>query len=87
MRPQSLSASSTSVQIRSSSTSTSTYLQPEVRPDSVAERRAWEEILSGSYALAVIDGVTDALGVFGLSTNDNDDVARWIRERAEVDRG
>ena len=55
------------------------YLQPEVRPDSVEERRAWEEILSGSYALAVIDGVTDALGVFGLSTNDNDDVARWIR--------
>ena len=55
------------------------YLQPEVRPDSVEERRAWEEMLSGSYALAVIDGVTDALGVFGLSTNDNDDVARWIR--------
>ena len=36
-------------------------------------------MLSGRYALGVIDGVTDALGVFGFSTNDNDDVARWIR--------
>ena len=32
-----------------------------------------------SYALAVIDGVTDALGIFGCSTIDNDDVAGWIR--------
>ena len=31
------------------------------------------------YALAVIDGVTDALGIFGCSTIDNDDVAGWIR--------
>ena len=28
----------------------------------------------------MIDGVTDALGLFGFSTKDNDDVARWIRE-------
>ena len=55
------------------------YVQPEVRPDSAEERRAWEEVLSGTYALAVIDGVTDALGIFGCSTIDNDDVARWIR--------
>jgi Bifunctional DNA primase/polymerase, N-terminal/AAA domain len=55
------------------------YVQPEVRPDSVEERRAWEEVLSGTDALAVIDGVTDALGIFGCSTIDNDDVAGWIR--------
>lgn len=55
------------------------YVQPEVRPDSATERRAWEDMLSGSYALAVIDGVTDALGIFGCSTIDNDDVAGWIR--------
>jgi hypothetical protein len=55
------------------------YVQPEVRPDSVEERRAWEEVLSGTYALAVIDGVTDALGIFGCSTKDNDDVSRWLR--------
>jgi AAA domain len=55
------------------------YVQPEVRPDSVGERRAWEEMLSGTYALAVIDGVTDALGIFGCSTKDNDDVSRWMK--------
>ena len=53
-------------------------MQPEVRPDSLEERRAWEEVLSDTYALAIIDGVTDALGIFGCSTIDNDDVARWI---------
>jgi hypothetical protein len=56
------------------------YLQPEVKPESSDDRRAWEEMLSAKYVLAVIDGVTDALGVFGCSTNDNDDVARWIRQ-------
>jgi AAA domain len=55
------------------------YVQPEVRPDSGEERRAWEEILSDSYALAVIDGVTDALSIFGCSTIDNDELAGWIR--------
>ncbi|MGZ4524857.1 MAG: bifunctional DNA primase/polymerase [Mycobacterium sp.] len=60
------------------------YLQPEVKPESSDERRLWAEILSAKYALAVIDGVTDALGVFGCSTNDNDDVARWIRTVPKV---
>lgn len=55
------------------------YVQPEVRPDSVEERRAWEKMLSDTCTLAVIDGVTDALGIFGCSTVDNDDVAGWIR--------
>jgi len=54
------------------------YVQPEVRPDSPKEQQAWEEMLSSTYALAVIDGVTDALGIFGYSTKDNDDVARWM---------
>ena len=56
------------------------YRQPEMKPDSPHEHRAWAEMLSGRSALAVIDGVTDALGVFGYSTKDNDDVARWIRD-------
>jgi hypothetical protein len=55
------------------------YRQPEVRPDSAEERGAWEEMLSASYTLAVIDGVTDALGTYGYSLKDNDEVARWIR--------
>ncbi len=60
------------------------YLQPEVKPESADERHLWAEMLSANYALAVIDGVTDALGVFGCSTNDNDDVARWIRTVPKV---
>ena len=55
------------------------YRHPEMKPDSPEEHQAWADMLSGQYALAVIDGVTDALGIFGYSTKDNDDVARWIR--------
>lgn len=56
------------------------YLRPEVRPDaSVRELSAWLDVLSGSFALAVVDGVTDSLGIFGYSTKDNDDVTRWAR--------
>ena len=56
------------------------YRHPETKPDSPEERQAWDEMVSSQYALVVIDGVTDALGIFGYSTKDNDDVARWIRE-------
>lgn len=37
-------------------------------------------MLTGRYALAVVDGVTDSLGLFGYSTKDNDDVSAWARE-------
>jgi hypothetical protein len=56
------------------------YRHPEIKPRAKAERQAWADLVSRPYALAVIDGVTDALGVFGYSTKDNDDVSRWIRE-------
>jgi hypothetical protein len=60
------------------------YVQPEVKPHSPEERGAWEEMLSREYVLAVIDGVTDALGISGYSTKENDDVSRWIREVPKV---
>ncbi len=57
------------------------YVRPEVRPDASArELRAWLDVLGGRFALAIVDGVTDALGVFGYSTKDNDDVSAWARE-------
>jgi len=57
------------------------YLQPEVSPtSSEAESAAWESILGTEYALAVIDGVTEALTVFGRGSMDNDDLAAWGRE-------
>ena len=57
------------------------YVRPEVRPDaSGRELRAWLDVLGGRFALAIVDGVTDSLGIFGYSTKDNDDVTRWSRE-------
>jgi hypothetical protein len=57
------------------------YLRPEVSPaSSVAERQAWEAILGTEYTLVVIDGVTEALTVFGRGSLDNDDIAAWSRE-------
>lgn len=52
------------------------YRRPEGRP----AERYWAEIVGGAYALAVVDGVTDALGTFGASIVDNDDVARFMRQ-------
>lgn len=57
-----------------------TYVHPEVNPWRFAhEKTAVDALLGQPYALAVIDGVTDALGTFGLSTKDNDDIATFLR--------
>ena len=56
------------------------YVRPEVSPTSTdTERAAWEAILGREYALAVIDGVTEALTVFGKDSMSNDDIASWSR--------
>lgn len=57
------------------------YIRPEVKPDTTeAELAAWLDVLRGRFALAVVDGVTDSLGMFGYSTKDNDEVSTWARE-------
>lgn len=56
------------------------YVNPDVSPTATAgELAAWQAMLARPYALAVVDGVTDSLGVFGMSSKDNDDIARWQR--------
>lgn len=55
------------------------YRQPETSPTSAHELDAWHDMLRGKYAVAVIDGVTDAMGLFGRSTLDNDDITAWSR--------
>ncbi|WP_425293619.1 hypothetical protein [Mycobacterium attenuatum] len=55
------------------------YVHPDQPPTTDAERAAFDALLGRTCTLAVIDGVTDSMGVFGLSTKDNDDVARWQR--------
>ncbi|PIJ35211.1 hypothetical protein BMW24_008790 [Mycobacterium heckeshornense] len=55
------------------------YVHPEAPPTTDAERAAFHALLASTYSFAVIDGVTDSMGMFGLSANDADDVARWHR--------
>ncbi len=55
------------------------YRRPDARPDSLLERAEWMEMLEQTYTLAVIDGVTEGLSLFGYSTMDNDDTAKWLR--------
>jgi hypothetical protein len=56
------------------------YLHPEVAPRTPAEVQVWNRTLSRPYKLAVIDNVTEAFAVFGYSSMDNDDIARWVIE-------
>lgn len=53
------------------------YRRPETRPD--VDLDGWGDMMSRQYALAVIDGVTDALCLFGRESNGNDDIAAWHR--------
>lgn len=58
-----------------------TYLRPEVNPHSgAAEAAAFRGHLRQPYDLAVIDGVTDSLGLWGAETRDNDGITTWARE-------
>lgn len=58
------------------------YLNPEADPlaSSTDESAAWFRILATPYAVAVIDAVTEAFAVAGVSSIDNDEVTRWGRE-------
>ncbi|MGN6607784.1 MAG: AAA family ATPase [Jatrophihabitans sp.] len=57
-----------------------TYVRPDADPRSEGERAAFEALCRGCYNLIVIDGVTDALGIYGYSTKDNDEVSAWMRD-------
>lgn len=56
------------------------YRRPEVKPTHDGEAGAWLEMLGHTYDLAIIDGVTDSLGMWGFKLTDNDDVATWARQ-------
>jgi hypothetical protein len=51
-----------------------------VPPTTDRERHEFNALLDDTYSLAVVDGVTDSMALFGLSGMDADDVARWHRE-------
>ncbi len=57
-----------------------TYIRPDTDPRRFDhERRAFGRLLERRYDLAIIDGMTDALGVFGASSKDNDEVSGFMR--------
>lgn len=57
------------------------YVQPATDPvhGPYMEAAAWSALLGNGYALAVLDGVTEALSVSGVASIDNDDVTGWVR--------
>jgi len=56
------------------------YRRPEISPTHDHEMKAWTNMLKNSYVLAIVDGVTDGLGIFGYSTKDNDDITAWMNK-------
>ncbi|MGO4603050.1 AAA family ATPase [Terrabacter sp. 2YAF2] len=56
-----------------------TYVRPETDLSSERDRTMWQQLLERPFSLAVIDGVTEALDLFGYKSTDNDNVARWMR--------
>lgn len=56
-----------------------TYIRPEQSPYTTREQHAFRTLLTHTYTLAIIDGVTDALTQEGAASKDNDDIARWHR--------
>jgi hypothetical protein len=57
-----------------------TYRHPEANPRNFPhERDAFMDLAGSPVDLIVIDGMTDALGVFGASSMDNDEIATFLR--------
>lgn len=55
------------------------YVHPERNPTAAVELAAWHGLLRTHADLVVIDGVTEALSLFGVSSVDNDELTRWGR--------
>lgn len=55
------------------------YVRPETGWATDDERKAFERLLIERFSLAVLDGVTESMGLFGLIGKDNDNVATWQR--------
>ena len=55
------------------------YIRPERTWSVDIERPIREWLLTQTFTLAIIDGVTEALTLFGAETNDNDTITRFMR--------
>jgi len=56
------------------------YVRPEQTFAITAERAAFAALLAREFEFVVIDGVTDAMGLFGYSVKDNDHISTWQRD-------
>jgi hypothetical protein len=56
------------------------YRRPERSPAGDPEElAAWNALMAAVYVLVVLDGVTDAMGLFGKASKDNDDAAAFAK--------
>nr|WP_293012020.1 bifunctional DNA primase/polymerase [Mycolicibacterium sp.] len=62
------------------------YINPEINPNkgTTADKQAFVDTVNGKYSLAVIDGVTESMTLYGLSGKDSDDVATWHQQLPKV---
>lgn len=54
------------------------YRNPDAKPQYGG--KWWQHMFSGKFALIVLDGVTDALGIFSMGTKDNDEISTFLRK-------
>ena len=57
-----------------------TYIRPEQDPYRKQELPSFQNLLTQTFTLIVLDGVTDALGQAGAASKDNDEIATWHRK-------
>lgn len=55
------------------------YVRPQALP-LLGVEQGWARMLATKYAVAVLDGVTESLGLFGKTTKDNDEIAWWMNK-------
>ncbi|PWH05212.1 hypothetical protein DEO23_14120 [Brachybacterium endophyticum] len=58
------------------------YVRPEASPHTFHEADEFAQLLAQQWDLCVLDGVTEALGLDGKSTMDNDEITAWMRDIA-----
>lgn len=56
------------------------YVRPEASPHTFAEAPEFQQLLEQTWDLAILDGVTEALGLAGKSSLDNDEITAWMRD-------
>lgn len=55
------------------------YVRPDAKPNDGPDQAAYGALLNGTYAVCVLDGVTDSMAMFGIKSNAQDEVAIWMK--------